>query len=591
MPDVTQHPIYEPDGKIMLYKFIPLDKSYEHSVRYGSRTAFINALATYPNVTLNNQSYSRITQNTIRIEMPYSLAKDYNYMRINDPDLYGGKTYFCFIDTAEYVNNVTTDIFYTTDVLQTFWFDFTMGKNFVEREHCRVVEDTFGANLVPETLETGDLIIQNTAHYTYPLFNSYVAENPATWDVVIAYVANWKGADTEYVVVRNGTITTIQSLLIPPELTLPQMRNGFMSPICYLRFTGINLANLQNAIQFVQLAVIEITRAEAQVVDIFLVPTEVGSENFTVPATVTPHQFVLNRFTSFKYISKNGSYTPKNIKMFTAPFSSVVVSNGNGGIANYKWELFTSGNTNAAFGVVSAFTPEPILHLYPAQYRNINADFESGIAFEDFPKCCWSEDSHSKWWAQNKSNFSLSLATQGIMSALTLKTGGAKPEAVSAATETGEGVKKKGILSKSGAFSLGMGAIGIGRTLGSLSTATNSPDTFHSQSNIPVLAAMQNRLGFIAYGMGITGEMAEVIDDYFEMFGYATHKVKVPNYVATPRRVWDYVKLQACQIEPKTDAVGITSEAIAQIQDIFNNGITLWRDLTNVGNYTLDNHQ
>ena len=583
MPDVTQHPIFEPDGTITVYKNVPLDKSYEHSVNYSTQAAFVTALSAYNHTTLFNQSYSRLTQNSVRVELSFSYLKDCNYMMITDANLYGGKVYFCFIDTVEYINNVTCDIFFTIDVLQTYYHDFTMRENFVEREHCLLSDDILGRNTVPEKLETGELISQSTSHHTYPLFNSYVQPNQSLWHIIIAYTPNWDGANTRYVVMNGGIPNTVQQTYPPSEQRAPQIRNGFMSPVCYLH-VEVTLSMIESSIGGLQLIINKINEVNGQVVDIFMIPNEVYSDNF-IDTVITPHQFTLTRHTNFKYISKSGSYTPKNIKLFTFPFSSIVVSNNNGGIAKYKWELFTSGNTNAAFGVISVFTPEPILNLYPAQYRNINADFESSLSFEDFPKCSWNEDSFTKWWAQNKTNFGMSLATQALMTGATFATGGISGGATgqAASAETGS-------LTKSGAFSLGMGAMGIGRTLSQVTVAQDTPDSAHIQNNIPVLNAIQNRFGFVAYAMGVTGEMAEIIDKYFEMYGYATHKVKIPNFISNGRRYWDYVKLQACQIEARANGVGLNGEYIDQIQSIFNNGITLWKSLADVGNYSLDNH-
>ena len=108
-----------------------------------------------------------------------------------------------------------------------------------------------------------------------------------------------------------------------------------------------------------------------------------------------------------------------------------------------------------------------------------------------------------------------------------------------------------------------------------------------------MLALLENRMGFVFYEVGISGYMAKIIDDYFELYGYACHQEKVPNFKAqaTRRPIWNYCKMQNAQIEAQTGTRrGLPQEAQKAIEDIFNNGITLWSDIAKVGNYNLDNH-
>ena len=86
--------------------------------------------------------------------------------------------------------------------------------------------------------------------------------------------------------------------------------------------------------------------------------------------------------------------------------------------------------------------------------------------------------------------------------------------------------------------------------------------------------------------MAIAGEMAEIIDSYFDMYGYACHKVKVPNFIGANRRpIWNYIKMQNAFIKSQTGDRGLPETAQTTIQSVFNNGITLWNDITQVGNY------
>ena len=633
MPDVSQHRVVSPNGEMFIYADVPFDSEYTHSInRYASGNSDLfsvigNQVGTgYCKYRLFYQSYTRLSDNSVRVQIPKENLIHCNYIAIRNgtgfEDQIENKTFFAFIERVEYVNNETSDIFFKLDYLQTYWGNFTIPANFIEREHCAISDDTVRNNLVPESIANGDMIVQKTDHYTYPLFNSYIQSQQIPWHIVIAYVPNWDGSSTKYVKWETAIPTTVQQRIAPTEQTLPQKRNGFLSPVCFIS-QAVVASDIVSMIGNIQRVVNELTDDSAQIIDMFMIPSEVYNDNFNADGIVSVHPFSVSRPTSFKYMSKTGSYTPHNKKLFHSPYSKVVVTNNNGGNTEYNWEMFTSGETNASFGVLSAMNPNPVLHIYPAQYRNINADFENSLTYDDFPKISWNEDSFSKWWAQNKTNFGLSLATGAISTGLMVATGGASGLArAGQLAEEGMGhmqamensnllagqtaglpfrerakdyfqaedIARKSAWGRMG-FSAGMGAQRIAQTLGQLPHAQATPDSAKVQSNIPVVNGLQNRIGFVAYSMGVSGEIAEIIDKYFDMYGYQTDKVKVPNFITgTNRPIWDYIKMQNCLIKAQTGYRGIPEEAQTIIQGVFNKGITLWQNVSQIGDYNLDNH-
>ena len=80
----------------------------------------------------------------------------------------------------------------------------------------------------------------------------------------------------------------------------------------------------------------------------------------------------------------------------------------------------------------------------------------------------------------------------------------------------------------------------------------------------------------------VTAQQAKIIDDYFDMFGYATRRLKVPNRNARPH--WNYVKTVSCNIHGS-----IPAGDMDRICEIYDKGITFWRDGNEVGHYELDN--
>ena len=82
--------------------------------------------------------------------------------------------------------------------------------------------------------------------------------------------------------------------------------------------------------------------------------------------------------------------------------------------------------------------------------------------------------------------------------------------------------------------------------------------------------------------LSVRREYAEIIDDYFDMYGYATKRVIVPNINSRPQ--WNYVKTIGANIFGN-----IPADDLKLIKDIFDNGITFWKNGDNIGNYSLDN--
>ena len=80
----------------------------------------------------------------------------------------------------------------------------------------------------------------------------------------------------------------------------------------------------------------------------------------------------------------------------------------------------------------------------------------------------------------------------------------------------------------------------------------------------------------------IKREFAEKIDKYFDMYGYKTNTVKVPNLNNRPN--WNYVKTINCNIAgfiPQTDLIAI--------KQFFDNGITLWHNPATFLDYSQNN--
>ena len=101
-----------PNSTIKLIKMCPLDSSYQNTILFSTPTAqtnyFINTLGGY---TFQNSTYQRVNKGVIRVEKKADLLYDCNYLAFQNT-AYGNKWFYGFIKKIEYVNNITSEVYY-----------------------------------------------------------------------------------------------------------------------------------------------------------------------------------------------------------------------------------------------------------------------------------------------------------------------------------------------------------------------------------------------------------------------------------------------------------------------------------------------
>ena len=80
----------------------------------------------------------------------------------------------------------------------------------------------------------------------------------------------------------------------------------------------------------------------------------------------------------------------------------------------------------------------------------------------------------------------------------------------------------------------------------------------------------------------IKAEYARRIDEFFTLYGYKTNRVKVPNLTGRPQ--WNYVKTIDVNL-----IGGLPQTDMPKLKNIFDKGVTVWHNETNIGNYEMAN--
>ena len=108
------------------------------------------------------------------------------------------------------------------------------------------------------------------------------------------------------------------------------------------------------------------------------------------------------------------------------------------------------------------------------------------------------------------------------------------------------------------------------------------PDGFIGTAEAGDTACFAGKKGVYTYCRSIKPEYIDILDNFFDVYGYATNRVKVPNRNVRPH--WTYTKTVGCNIKGN-----LPQQYITQICRNYNNGITFWKNGSEVGNYSLDN--
>jgi len=524
----------------------PLEDDMKNTLYFASASAQQsymqnNILKSYVNV-----SYQRDTS-TFRCPAHIDTIRNCNYMMYQNT-AYSNKWFYCFIKKMTYISDGLTDVEFEVDPLQTFMFDVNIKPSFVEREHTN--DDTVGSNTVPENIELGDYV--ETALAPQKEFSMDRSETM----YCIAFtrlVDDWVSSSSQY----DGGLTPINLGHIP---------DGFI----YLGYDS--LTYVKNTITIYN------DRGHADYISaIFVVPKGVfqnpkswtsytGQQVDFLPMKV--YQTYTPFFEDSCAITTNqqlaDSYSPRNNKLLTFPYRYLQMSNMNGSVANYHYEYFVNPldgtiDTTPEFDLKGVSSIGGDMKVYPKNYKGIQNNIDEGLGMGKLPVGGWSNDIFTNWMTQNGVNIAIGFASD----VASIATGVATSPA-------GGGV---GIIK---------GISGIADTIGQIYQHSMQPPQAEGATNIGSATYDWGMTAMTFKHMSIRKQFAQIADDFFDMFGYATHRVKTPN--KAHRQNWWYTKTIDCNITGN-----VPNDYMNQIKDAYNNGITFWRNPSNFLNYSVSN--
>lgn len=517
---------FVPNGTIRLLAGVPLDNSYTHTLKYASVGAQTAAFTAKTKKVYEHCTYIRETSR-IRIPDDYNSVIMCNYMMYQNAD-FGNKWFYAFIVGVYYINDNATEIEFELDVMQTWAFDYTILPGFIERNHTAT--DVIGENTVTEPVGVNRYHLHDSYSTIPTMFQDWDVVMYATFDpTTFAYY----GGDGN---------------------------NGIWSGLDQTPIGKVRIINSNGVISYNW-----ITNPRATLTD--LVNNHADDVPGVVAIVMRPSHFSSHPTNSITINKPQTLNNLHNKKCLTYPFTKLVVTDGNGGQRDYAFEEFTGNATEAHFFINSDRAPNESIVCTPTLYRGIVMDITQSIVLSGFPQCSWVSDSFQTYLATNQSNMMLT----GALAAGQL-VGGAALTASGGGTAVGVGMIAGGLTQVAG-------------LIGGIYQASKMPNQAHgSVTNSSFFT--QGKKGFEFFTMIPYSEDLRVIDEFFDMYGYAIHRVGTPNTDVRPH--WCYVKMVSSAIKP-SGIDGLPASDMRKIEAVLNTGVTFWKDMANVGNYSLNN--
>lgn len=530
---------------------VPLENDYKNTLYFTNKDNQRSYFESRIVKSYTDFSYQR-KDSFIRVPDHFDtlMSQGVNYVMYQN-SAYSNKWFYAFITDLKYVDDGRTDVFIETDSLQTWFFDITIKPSFVEREH--VDNDTIGIHTVPEQLEHGEYII-NTINKNKDLIDPVVVM-ASTIDPSLDSEGNHVGGS-----VAGGTY------------------NGVMSGYKYYTFTRSMDSQLTRVLKALAKdgkvdSVGAIFLAPRKLVNIGDYENYLDFDNAMVNESIEPTTFGWGEGEgtqdgTIKKLTNLNGHTPRNKKLLTYPYCYLAMTNNNGGNAIYKYELFNSTECN--FNITGVITPSMDIICTPRNYNGsgeLVPNYHESLTCGKFPICGWSNDAYTNWLTQNGIN----IATNLLGSTLQVGMGATSFINPLPGDEIG------------GAMAIAGGVTSIANTVGEVYKHHLVPMQAEGNVNCGNVQFSNLNTTFTAYGMSIRKEYAEIIDKYFDMFGYKVNMVKTPNKAHRSR--WWYTKTFDVNIDG-----AIPNKDMQIIKNCYNNGITFWRNASEIQNYELSNN-
>lgn len=531
-----------PNGTIQLFRNIHLTPAYTDTIWFPSLSVQDTYFNNKANYTFANQMYTRVNGNRVRIHVVADRVRDCSYMRFQNIRDNKAKWFYAFIRSVEYINEQVTEVEYEIDEIQTWCFEVSdedrFAECFIERQHAE--NDAVGSNLVPEPLNVTENIVSFAEEIYYSQGTNYlvvlgIADATETISGWNDYLYGGLASTVHYIIFESST-------QLSTFIDHVNISNGILNGLFGSNDNWAILAVYAVPKRFFTGRGDYITLKNAQCKKMQSVSIQI-EKDLIKPA--------IERGSTLGCDS-DGTYTPKNNKLFTYPFSFLRIASPIGEI-DLKYELFF-GQSSIKLFLKTCCNPEPSILIRPENYNGGENDFRNSMLVDGFPSLTLYQSTQTGELIGR----AVRLAATSLANAM--------------GSEGATGSKPK------------VGLIASNKEAPLLSGAPTTIKAGNATSFAAQFAATgpsintQITFSIDIYRMGLKKEFAEMFDTYFSRYGYAQNKVAKPNVHA--RMWWTYIKTRDCRC-----TVNAPASALQKINAIMNSGITWWDYRVIVGEY------
>ena len=460
----------EPSTNIRILKDVPLDTTYDHTIYFSSATAQTNYFAGLTKYNLNNQTYQRVKRGYARVQRKAEDLYDCNYMMFQN-SAYGNKWFYAFITSVEYVNNVTSEIAFEIDDIQTWFFDFTLDQCFVEREHTTT--DNIGEHIEPERVEMGEYV-----------FNDYKP------------------------IINMKDMCVCISIVDTSNATDGTLYDGIYGSSQLWVYDSTDVQGINSKVN-------EYVQKPDAILGMYMFPRIFINE---IPEThrLKYGESAIKNVVSIPAVTENDTldgYKPKNKKLYTYPYNFYHVDNASGNDLTLRYEFF---DNNQPVVEISGVVTHPVMAvLRPCSYKGVQGYTELGgyttlntesIQLNNYPLCSWNVDAYQAWVAQN----SIPLMMNGVAGLATFA----------------------GLLESGVPITANVG--GVENILSQFYKASIAADISKGNLNNGGANVANNKQQFYGGRCSVCREYAIIIDDFFNKYGYGVKRLKIPNTHSRP---------------------------------------------------------
>ena len=609
-PTMYTIPGTNPSTVIELYKGVSIPDDYEYICYWHDKQQQDNYFNSHltKKVTISNMLYVNHTQKTVRIGLPIRELVGCNYLTmINSDNNFENKKFYYFITGVKSINNNTTELTIDIDVMNTFWWDFELNECFVVRQHTTT--DYYFDNLVPENIGTGE------------------------------YISNrfWGG---KYGVSDNSQELSFAKMAFFLILASRIVQSSPANPTQILPWPNIHFygTNFFSSSKFYAFPIWSSGAARQRLNDLideyqghfndcfggtYLIPEWVANEllvndpadpdfyllpNGLNHPLLASRELIFNPFegTNWSQTTEiyNGShYTPRNLKLYNAPYRFLRVLSTTGDNHVYGYELFKNITINDMRAISFEQYCNPVaaegsgvnVTTVPKNYRGRPENWDESVTWDMYAPAAMTDDQVKRFCDFNKLSLLLAPVQFGLSAGTSIAGFGAGVSNMHDISKGYTDAFRSAGFSQAGAKDMSrqiiaenyqselasIGNDGVKAYSGVLNVVDNVANISHTiQSQIPQNRNISSNTSLSAEYNGVffsdtwlRAADLKRLDAFFDRFGYALNEFRKP--VLNARPVFTYIQTSGCTLTPLTNGfINCGYEDI--IRGVFNRGVTVW---------------